>query len=598
MKAIFVFLIALVVVSPASALEFRTDPNAPDIATVTFFEAVRGKLPSKVLDHLPDSVTVRFDGNFKKIPLSPPQCGGLENAPDAPQKFAYTSRGQIFMNPAWLPVIQAGRTTAETFPCKHGNLYDLAAATLIHELGHLYDQKTRISQDRRFRALTDWVKTPSPIPNWKQKNQNAAASADTYEWRSPRESFAVNLEYFLLDPEFPCRRPLLYRYFLGRMGAPVRNSSCVKSSQWQVSTSDGAGITKKLESIDPARVFRIDYFQAMEAKALMSRWGHSMFRVIVCAPTRPEVGPECLNDVAHHRILSFRANVEDLKINQWKGVFGGYPSLLFVLKFTDVLDEYTRREFRDVASHPLALDRSEIADFIDRALEANWSYAGNYKFMSRNCATESYQLLRPIVGADLLLQDFITTPEAIARHLRDLGLIREPPTLFKSKRDSVEKAFAKFQTNGLLSETKFENWIARNSAAGRRILYEVALMGADAPLLASAYLVENQAYYRTAAGISREFAIRVTETGTDPSGFLTTDTNPLQIPGGYGLPLAQEIIFSRPGKTESPKLDLIPWMKEQLPDSWSDFEACLSNLAWLRTRMLESRETMKQGVLK
>jgi hypothetical protein len=38
------------------------------------------------------------------------------------------------------------------------------------------------------------------------------AQPDSYELSSPKEYIAVNMEYFLLDPSYACRRPALYQY--------------------------------------------------------------------------------------------------------------------------------------------------------------------------------------------------------------------------------------------------------------------------------------------------------------------------------------------------------------------------------------------------
>jgi Mlc titration factor MtfA (ptsG expression regulator) len=43
-------------------------------------------------------------------------------------------------------------------------------------------------------------------------------SPDIYETSSPLEFVAVNMEYFLLDPSYACRRPSLYRYYKEHFG--------------------------------------------------------------------------------------------------------------------------------------------------------------------------------------------------------------------------------------------------------------------------------------------------------------------------------------------------------------------------------------------
>src|SRR3546814_3856744 len=84
----------------------------------------------------------------------------------------------------------------------------------------------------------------------------------------------------------------------------------------------------------------------------MSRWGHSMLRLVVCAPGRPR-GPDCRLDLQYHLVLSFRAFVDDVQVSSWRGLTGSYPSRLYLLPLQQVVDEYTRVELRGLQSIPL-----------------------------------------------------------------------------------------------------------------------------------------------------------------------------------------------------------------------------------------------------
>ena len=53
-----------------------------------------------------------------------------------------------------------------------------------------------------------------------------------------------------------------------------------------VQADDASGAASLLQ-LDPARVYAVDYLLAEGNEAMMSRWGHSMLRVVVCAPGRP-----------------------------------------------------------------------------------------------------------------------------------------------------------------------------------------------------------------------------------------------------------------------------------------------------------------------
>src|SRR5690606_6910013 len=152
----------------------------------------------------------------------------------------------------------------------------------------------------------------------------------------------------------------------------------------------GAGL--QLLALDQARVAGVDYLLAEADASPMSRWGHGMLRLVVCAPGRAP-GPDCRLDLEHHLVLSFRAFVDEVQVSNWRGLTGGYPSRLFVLPLAQVVDEYTRVELRDLHSVPLRLAPEEVARLLERAARVHWSYDGRYRFVGNNCAVEAWKLL-------------------------------------------------------------------------------------------------------------------------------------------------------------------------------------------------------------
>ena len=137
----------------------------------------------------------------------------------------------------------------------------------------------------------------------------------------------------------------------------------------------------------------MDYLLAEANQNWVSRWGHSMLRLVICAPGRPR-GPDCRLDLDQHLVLSYRAFVNDVQLSSWDGLVGAYPSRLFVLPLGQVIDEYTKTELRSLSSVPLQLSRDELENLVRQALEMHWSYDGNYYFLSNNCAVETLKLLR------------------------------------------------------------------------------------------------------------------------------------------------------------------------------------------------------------
>ena len=296
----------------------------------------------------------------------------------------------------------------------------LAAA--IHELAHLYDlgRAGRLSADPRLLDLAGW-QLAALRPGRRARNDMRDRSPDDYELHSPREYVAVNLEHYLLDPDYACRRPQLAAYFDAHFGrqSPGPAAGCAPGLAF---VRDAIGHEQAWRELDPRRIHRVDYLLAEGNERAMSRWGHSMLRLVVCAPGR-EPGPDCRLDLEHHLVLSFRAFVGDVQISSWRGLSGSYPSRLFALPLGRVLDEYTRVELRGLRSLPLALSRDEIQALATRAAQLHWNYDGRYLFVANNCAVETFKLLHDGVPrlAGLPLESI--TPTGLLRRLQDHGVV-------------------------------------------------------------------------------------------------------------------------------------------------------------------------------
>lgn len=297
-----------------------------------------------------------------------------------------------------------------------------ARAALVHELAHAYDRTRRnvLSSDARLRDLAGWQRSAIRLAGRRSRNDFSQRSPDHYELARPSEFVAVNLEYFVLDPDYACRRPALHRYFVAHFGLPATDAAACPPGLPFLDADVQAGEASLL-ALDPARVYAIDYLLAEGNDRAMSRWGHSMLRLVICAPGRAR-GPDCRLDLAHHRVLSFRAFVGDVQISGWRGLTGSYPSRLFLLPLDQVIEEYTRVELRGLRSIPLRLQRDEIAGLLERAAQLHWSYDGRYYFIGNNCAVETWKLLHD--GAPRLAEAPLAsiTPTGLLRKLERAGL--------------------------------------------------------------------------------------------------------------------------------------------------------------------------------
>ena len=224
-----------------------------------------------------------------------------------------------------------------------------ALAALLHELAHAYDRAPRggLSRDPRLLDLAGWPVRPLRFGLRAARNDFRDRSPDRYELESPAEFVAVNFEHFLLDPDYACRRPALHRWFAAHFEAAPPASACDAEAAF-VGAGEGEAALRLL-GVDPARVQAVEYLLAEANAQPMSRWGHGMLRLVVCAPGRPR-GPGCRFDLEHHLVLSFRAFVDDVQVSSWRGLTGAYPSRLFVLPLGQVVDEYTKVELRGLRS--------------------------------------------------------------------------------------------------------------------------------------------------------------------------------------------------------------------------------------------------------
>lgn len=396
----------------------------------------------------------------------------------------------IKLNSDFKAIIQRPEQEASTFGCGHRNTYRLAIATVFHEIGHLYDfmnQRSKeeealhvrcsdvpfrddfkdpecigdrhygrtVSSRKDFELLAGWVDQGFLFTTLEKRNFLNERSADAYEFTSPSESFSVNLEFYLLDREFKCRKKLLYEYFSRHFQwEPHPGFNCSQTQVVRIQSGDPAEPHVPYH-LDAKRVYQIHYLFAGKGEETESRWGHAMFRIITCSPDpRRAVGPDCLGDISQHIVVSFRANITDSMTSWIKGLLGDYPSQMFLLPMTSVVDEYTKLEARNLYSVPLNLTEEEKNRFITNVYTHFWSYRGKYKFLSNNCANESLWFLQAVSdrNPELNIMD-ITTPvglyEKLARiGMTDMSVLQNGEDkaikygyFFKSKRESLLKTF-------------------------------------------------------------------------------------------------------------------------------------------------------------
>ncbi len=410
-----------------------------DIAPLSaFLRQVERTVPPRVQARIAQTVVVSFDhapegdaageGREVRVPRCPEEDSAVRAATPPPsQELGFLQlagdRGsphRIHLHRGFAAVVRAGPDEKTRYPCGHRSLYRLAVATVLHEVMHAYDAQVGLSDDPRYRHLVRFDRQ-GILRRLTPRNQLWSRSPDPYEGHSLAESLAVNVEYFLLDPEYRCRRPASYRFFEQALRyRPYPQAAC---EQNYTVYYRGEAL-----SLNPERIYQVHYVLAARGQGIGSRFGHSMFRLVVCNESRTKVGPECMADVQDHIVIGFGANLGgELQISPWKGLTGGYLSQLFIKPFPVVLIEYTEQELRALDSLPLRLSSDEQRQLVLRVLEIYWSYASRYFFLSNNCASESLSLLKSASSHPGLQRIHVISPSGLRDELLRNGMIELPP---------------------------------------------------------------------------------------------------------------------------------------------------------------------------
>lgn len=477
----------------AYALSFEID-NAEKlsaseiISAQMLFAKVQELIPQKMADTLNDSILVEFiDKGDKGIVVS---CGeGKVTTKFFGATINVFNSQKIQMNKAFLNYIDSDKNGTNEYKCKHKSVFAEAVATLLHESFHVYEN---ILASRHLQRLSGTNSFQEKI--FKMNNHLVEKSADSYEFSSPAESIAVNFEYFILDPEFKCRKPSLYEYYYLKLEhAPFFDYECNTVEAFKLATNS------KLFHSRKDRLYRVDYLLAGPGSDFASSFGHSMLRLAFCAPNTT-FGPDCLKDISSHLVLSFRASTGSEATSYIKGLNGTYPSMLYAIPFSKVIDEYTRDEFRDIFTYPLKLSAEQITDLLTKALELHWTYSGKYYFISNNCAVETTTLIQSILpanhpfkrmGAKLpnTLRDNLISANLIDDFdVNDKSLVGKNvfPTTFKN---DLNKAFLTIKP--LLPESikTYEDYIIKTTSAERLAWFKSPLKAKNSQM--SFFLLEN-----------------------------------------------------------------------------------------------------------
>jgi len=637
--------LSLVLISaPATALsKFEIKTTEAKIAPI--LSEVAHALPLKIKNTINRSIDVRFvktDSN-KSIFFG---CENeiLDSAKSVAARIKAWGQNKnirvIEVNENILPLllqnpeeIHCGKTVREFF-----------ARTVTHELIHIYDlslpvsenesaylkkhcQKKkapkapvtpasalcqnmkrdfRLSESARFLSLDNWGR-PSTNKNVKQTN-----SLDPYVFTHARESFAVHAEAFLYDPTFACRKPAFYQYYSEIFEHQPFSGPCEKLNTIVYTRN------QKID-LDPSRLYEVHYLFAAKGKDVSSRWGHSMLRLVYCSPTRGELSEKCREDISHHKVISFRANIEDFQLNNIKGLTGKYPSQMFILSTNEVIKEYTQSELRDVYSLPLKLTEQEKSLLVARVLETYWTYRGRYYFLTNNCADETFSFLAGILSGKnayamqkFLFQDAgLIFPKELFNFYIQIGLANPMP---KDQSELVSKGYyfpSSLKNLNIAAGIIFgnrppeiEKYMDTSRPKERRIRFEESLAhkpDQQSKLASANYILETHILLRKQSQVRKEIAKKIKD--NDPVVLAafnsakvtyhdTIENNIVQTQrAGYGIPdRASSIMDVSVLEPNAEPANFIPILLEIMPEAVQLLEGTEQNLKYFLIKTIPNNK--------
>ncbi len=162
------------------------------------------------------------------------------------------------------------------------------------------------------------------------------------------------------------------------------------------------------------------------------------------------------------------------------GLTGKYPSLMFIYRFHEILQEYGKQELRELWSVPLPLSQDKIDFFMKVTLERYWNYQGKYLFLSNNCGTESLRHLLAVddeifdeIGDFTPLQLFngLSRLDGFSELTNDKEQLRRLGYYFPSQREELTRSLELLKEHGLNSRKDLKDFL-KSTPAERMALYQ------------------------------------------------------------------------------------------------------------------------------
>jgi hypothetical protein len=260
---------------------------------------------------------------------------------------------------------------------------------------------------------------------------------DNREFESLEKTLDAHLDHFASDPEYPCRRPLMFDYLSRQLGVTEIQPTC------SLATSILPVSSTEVFDFDPDKISEADFVFAAGSTSDRTHMGHVELRLVFCSGANDDA--QCRDDPHRSVLISYDAGSSVYILSAWSAwrfISKGYHGEFGLYTTDDMLREYTTLQFRPLFEVKLNLTQAELRRLALKALEDYWTHRGLFRFASNSCVTalaDSLMIARPDVKMTRMLA---LTPRAVARmlekqHLTDINITRASNWNEYAKNDQI-----------------------------------------------------------------------------------------------------------------------------------------------------------------
>jgi hypothetical protein len=349
---------------------------------------------------------------LKLLEVTASQLSQSTKSTQAPQPSQPTRESSTPLPDSWV-----------TKNCAYRTLEDLLQGSLVRAVAQHYDDQglthdelLSLRRNCQGRIDPEWLDQCWYLKTRTKRVSDTHAYLHLARWSG---SFAENIEQMTFDPQYRCRRPALFEFLKQQFPAPTPTATSTpspRSTPTLLTTNqpveDNVNCAGRFQIQDPVSedsitirpedVLEVHYLYAGQGTTQMTANGHSMIRLVICdlELSKTKTVEVCRKHLRTNLVISYQFVVPELSHSNWKSLTGGYLSQIFIDPMQrdqpqqDVIKRYTQKQNRDLVSLPLKMNREQIHRLVETVIDQYWSYQTPYKFLSQNCATEAFELLK------------------------------------------------------------------------------------------------------------------------------------------------------------------------------------------------------------